>query len=152
MTYPLFTKETPQRTLGDFGQTRQTLGLVFCDLLAIGNFIGLFVRNIITLEIVNIEGETCQNASNQAIAYLKLQALTEIKSEDSRWLPGFFGFIGFQAFIAFPNHNPWFLFLFCFFIIFSEFRHWKDELKYLGALGVIGLVAAPVGIIGIIKV
>ncbi len=73
---------------------------------------------------------------NQAITYLKASS-SYGKSKLRRFydgLPGFFGFIGFQAFNAFPDHNPWFLFLFCFFVTFSEFRHWKDELKYLWRL------------------
>ncbi len=66
--------------------------------------------------------------------------------------PGFFGFIGFNAFLAFPNHNPWYFFLFGCFTIFSEFRYWKDELKYLGLSGLLGLIIPALWALGLFKV
>jgi hypothetical protein len=63
--------------------------------------------------------------------------------------PGFFGLIGMEALRAFPTHNPAYFFLFGFFVIFYEFKYWKDELKYLGLAGLLGLIVPGLWALGL---
>jgi hypothetical protein len=75
------------------------------------------------------------------------------KKEWKDWRFGFLGLLGLLGLNGFILHEPWLLFLFCFFFLFAQFEFLKKELKYLGAiLGGIGLIIAILGVIGLIPV
>ena len=56
------------------------------------------------------------------------------------------------GFLAFELHEPWLLFNFCLFALFTYFGFLKEELKYLGLLGILGLIIAILGLAGLLTV